>query len=281
MASNEIDSFVLKFRNLCYAGLKATLTLDAENGEAFVSLKAGLGHLPAPSIVPPHYHHGHKPLSAYRGPAYHRRQERRKAAAKHNLEAEKASSDNVNDSGNDEDLEMLEGKDEVTKEATGTKIDDENTIQHAEKANDIQEMSEDGNEVAKEATGTLIDDENTNKDADKGNESLECIICDFKSKWPNGLRVHMSRKHCNVEQLDGMTDTYELENDEKYDNTEHYWKTGRLGTFYKFFIDANDVLDNCSMLDDEERKNEKMKVLDARKRAFGASFRNFPPWCKN
>ena len=85
----------------------------------------------------------------------------------------------------------------------------------------------------------------------------------------------MSRKHCNVEQLDGMTDTSELENDEKYENTEHYWKTGRLGTFYQFFIDANDVLDNCNKLNNEEKKNEKMKVLDARKRAFGASFSNF------
>ena len=147
--------------------------MDAENGEAFVSLKAGLGQLSAPSIVLPNYRHGHKSLSTYRGPAYRRRQERRKAAAKHNLEAEKASSDDVNESGNDENLQILEGTDEVTEEATGTKLDDENTIKDAEIANNIQEMSEDENEVAEEATKTIsIDDENPNKDADKGDESL-------------------------------------------------------------------------------------------------------------
>ena len=266
MASGEIDSFVLKFKNLCYAGLKATLTLDAENGEAFVSLKAGLGYL------------GHKPPSTFRGPSYFRRQERRKAAAKQHLEAEKAPPNDV--SGNDENLKTPDEKDEVSEEATGTKIDDENTNKDAEKANENQEMHEDLNEVAEKVTGTIIDDENTNKNADKSDESLDCVICDIKSKWPNGLKVHMSRMHHNIEQLDGMIDTNKLEIDEKYENTEHYWKTGRLGNIYQFFIDANDVLDNCSNLDDEERKNEKMKVLDARKRAFGASFSNFPPWSK-
>ena len=37
-----------------------------------------------------------------------------------------------------------------------------------------------------------------------------------------------------------------------------------LSTFDQFFIDVNDILDNCN------KKKEKMKVLDARKRAFGA-----------
>ena len=148
--------------------------MDAENGEAFVSLKAGLGHLPPPMIVPPHYRrHCQKPPSTYRGPAYCRIQERRKAAAKQHLEAEKAPSNNVNESEKDENLDMPEDKDEVTEEVTGTKIDDENTIKHAEIANSIQEMSEDENEVAEEATKTIsIDDENPNKDADKGDESL-------------------------------------------------------------------------------------------------------------
>ena len=48
MASNEIESFVYKFKNLQYAGYTATLTLEAENGEAFVTLKACLGGLPPP-----------------------------------------------------------------------------------------------------------------------------------------------------------------------------------------------------------------------------------------
>ena len=29
-----------------------------------------------------------------------------------------------------------------------------------------------------------------------------CSICDFTRKWKNGLAVHMTRKHCHIEQLD-------------------------------------------------------------------------------
>ena len=48
MAHTEADSFVLKFKNLWHAGVKATLTFQSDNGEAFVTLKAGLGSLPPP-----------------------------------------------------------------------------------------------------------------------------------------------------------------------------------------------------------------------------------------
>ena len=32
--------------------------------------------------------------------------------------------------------------------------------------------------------------------------SFECELCDFVSNRKNGLAVHMSRKHPNLEQLD-------------------------------------------------------------------------------
>ena len=69
MAHCEVDSFVAKFKNLWYAGIKASLKIEAENGEASVVLSAGLG--PPPS-------QGQR--IRQRGPAYSRRQERRKAA---------------------------------------------------------------------------------------------------------------------------------------------------------------------------------------------------------
>ena len=78
MAPPEMESFLWKFKNLQYAGIKASLTFEAENGQVFVTLKAGLGYLPPP---PSGFHgagHGHGP--AKRPPAYWRRQERRKAA---------------------------------------------------------------------------------------------------------------------------------------------------------------------------------------------------------
>ena len=68
MAFIEIDSFVAKFKTLWHAGLEASLNIEAENGKAYVTLKAGLGHIPPP---PPH--DGYVPRFG-RGPAYHRRQ---------------------------------------------------------------------------------------------------------------------------------------------------------------------------------------------------------------
>ena len=55
-------------------------------------------------------------------------------------------------------------------------------------------------------------------------ESFTCILCDFTSKWKNGLAIHMTRKHCNIELLDGTTD--ETDEDEKYERSCHYWKNG-------------------------------------------------------
>ena len=119
MAHTEIDSFVLKFKYLCHAGYKASLSLESENGEAFVSLKAGLGFLPPPLLLPPAQGHGHgqhlPPRN--RGPAYTRRQERRRAAAKQPVEAVKAP--NISrDSENDEKSEDIE----ITQEVIGSNI---------------------------------------------------------------------------------------------------------------------------------------------------------------
>ena len=71
MASREIDSFVFKFKNLQYAGLKASLTLETENGESFVTLKANLGYLHPP---PNKYHCYNAGPPVNRPPSYFRRQ---------------------------------------------------------------------------------------------------------------------------------------------------------------------------------------------------------------
>ena len=76
MAHIEIDSFVTKFKYLCSAGFRTTLTIEAENGKASVCLKSDL------DVLPPQYISG-KPRhqsSRNRGPSYQRRQERRQAA---------------------------------------------------------------------------------------------------------------------------------------------------------------------------------------------------------
>ena len=102
-----------------------------------------------------------------------------------------------------------------------------------------------------------------------------CHICDFRSTRTNGLSIHMTRKHANIEQLDGSTSVSEdLEEDVKYFRTKSYWKEGRLGTSYQVFLDANDIVEKSDLSD----KSKKAKILDARKCAIGSNFKHSPSW---
>ena len=47
----------------------------------------------------------------------------------------------------------------------------------------------------------------------------------------NGLGVHISRKHKDIEQLDGSDSVSDdMDVDDKYVKTLHYWEKGRLST---------------------------------------------------
>ena len=65
MAIPEIDSFVLKFKNLLLAGINANLTINSKAGKAFLPLAAEV------DVRVPHPHHA--------GAARLRRRERRAA----------------------------------------------------------------------------------------------------------------------------------------------------------------------------------------------------------
>ena len=82
-----------------------------------------------------------------------------------------------------------------------------------------------------------------------------------------------------MEQFDDLKNAENSEIDQKYENTKHYWKTGWLGTNYRTFVDANDIIESSEILE-EQKKIELTKVLEARKKAFGRSYTNFPPWCR-
>ena len=110
--------------------------------------------------------------------------------------------------------------------------------------------------------------------ADQATDGFSCDICDFKSNWANGLSIHIARKHCSIEQVDGIDD---LKENYKYPDTCHYWKTGRLGTVFQTFIDVNEIIDT-SNLSEVIKEIEKAKVLDARKCAFGENYAYVPPW---
>ena len=59
--------------------------------------------------------------------------------------------------------------------------------------------------------------------AEKAEVDFSCLICDFRSNWENGLKIHMARKHCNIEQFDGNVSVAsdELDDDKKYSKTYH------------------------------------------------------------
>jgi hypothetical protein len=65
----------------------------------------------------------------------------------------------------------------------------------------------------------------------------------------NGLAIHMTKKHAQLEQLDGNTsiseDSEEIERD-KYSETIRYWKEGKLGTTFQSYLDANDVIETSN-----------------------------------
>ena len=239
MAHTEADSFVLKFKNLWHAGVKATLTFQSDNGEAFVTLKAGLGSLPPPPNQAGHAH-VHRGYGRHRSPSYLRRQDRRRAAR------------------------------EAAEQNAPTQAEQVCVTENEANAT-IENIVED---VAHESSEIPMNDE-----AEEAEKRFECILCDFNSNWENGIKIHMSRKHGNIEQLDGNIEI-EDENfiDEKYERTEHYWKKGWLGRFYHTFLDASKIIDECHGMPEDIKEGERKKVLEARKASLGTCYHAYPPW---
>ena len=78
--------------------------------------------------------------------------------------------------------------------------------------------------------------------AEQANLELSCDLCDFKSKWKNGVKIHKTRIHRNMEQLDGSNDLKEEEEDFKYLATCRYWEEGEIGTGFQTYLDAVDII---------------------------------------
>ena len=78
----ELSSFLTKFKHLCNAGFEASLQLTSRNGYATVSLEVALGPLESTSNTSNDVKSPLKPKRK-RSPAYFRRQEIRRNAAKH------------------------------------------------------------------------------------------------------------------------------------------------------------------------------------------------------
>ena len=77
-----------------------------------------------------------------------------------------------------------------------------------------------------------------------------------KSSFEVGLKVHIGKKHSNIEQIDGHG---EVEDNNRYENTEEYWREGRLGN-----ANAMHLIEHCDTSEDSKEK-EKENVLEVRK----------------
>ena len=83
----ELDSFVTKLKNLWNLGISATLNVEVDGGKASIVIKADLGYL-----QPPLNNNSRQVSRSHRGPAYRRRQERRRNVYNVELNAGTANS---------------------------------------------------------------------------------------------------------------------------------------------------------------------------------------------
>ena len=241
----ELHSFVNKFVSLWQSGCDASLHIESKAGNAFLNLQLGLGQAKA---------HPHAGCHRKGGPARQRRRAKREAERQARVTAEQAVMN-----------EKATTDDETEKEAE--KVVTEAEVEKSNLEKDISEKDivlEKGKITAENA---LTD--------------FKCEICDFSSNWKNGLEIHMSRKHSSIEQLDGNSSLSlideDKDDDQKYLDTLHYWKSGRLSSVYQTFLDANEIIDKSNFAEDV-KKIEKEKILEARKSAFGNDFKYYPPW---
>ena len=101
MYVTELDSFVKKFYQLWNDGLSAHLDLDTQAGSAWVGLRVQLGHVPGP------LHQVHPFPQEVESPSRRRRRARRAAAQKEN--AEKANTNETEETGDENNAEKASG----------------------------------------------------------------------------------------------------------------------------------------------------------------------------
>ena len=81
--------------------------------------------------------------------------------------------------------------------------------------------------------------------------SFECELCDFVSNRESGLKIHTTRKHPTIEQLDGNIEDFQIKNKhwrkeyERHDEfIEDYLMTGEISQE----ITGNDIKDHLEIL---------------------------------
>ena len=170
MADTEINSFLMKFKTLCCAGMNASLNMSCSNGKATVTLQADVGFIgPPPPLAP------QTPIK-HRNPAYHRRIARRQAmrqTSNYSVKAEQAAA------VMDEDILVEADKPDSV-------VDNEGAEQ-APYNNDI-----DSNEQCTEQCGEEIDSDELERDKLVDQVIIHLVPpSDCRKKIPNAKEVEI------------------------------------------------------------------------------------------
>ena len=200
MYVNELQSFIFKFHQLWEAGVTAHLDLDTHAGQAWVGLRAQLGNVPGP--LHQHQRHQNAQATPHRSPAYHRRQERRKAAKTSAADATIANTAEQAVMTRDSTAEIAVNHVAVINVAE--KVMNENLTE-----TEIPERNTQNAHDNKSEEETIKE----NKIADK---AIPCDFCEKTFKTASGLKSHERGKHRassgspipQVDGLDDLEDTY-------------------------------------------------------------------------
>ena len=257
------EAFVLaslkEFVKLWGSGSQASFQLECKDRQACLKFSTQLGSPADLHFVPPFPSHGFHERPQYprhKGPAQRERDRARAAAHRANQQL------------------LIEAGKPAAAATTNTELSD--SVQHSQQNQVPASLAGSQSPPTAPAGGPPSPHQAAAAAASARND-FPCLICDFESNWENGLKVHMTKKHLKVEQIDGNATLDDSEEDDKYLETCHYWKTGRLGTVFQTFFDVNQIIDS-SNLSEEIKQIEKAKVLEARKCAFGENFKHVPPW---
>ena len=109
------------------------------------------------------------------------------------------------------------------------------------------------------------------KESEAAASHLACEVCGFEAASSVGLKIHTRKKHEEIPQLDG---------EGPYESYTDCWWINQRNDSLKCFQKYIDVLKDIddSTLSEQEKNEEKEKVNNGRKSAFGDNFKWFPPW---
>ena len=98
-----------------------------------------------------------------------------------------------------------------------------------------------------------------------------CELCDFQGVSTVGLKIHKSRKHEDIPQIDGA--------DSNQRETDSWWEEHNklsLRSYQMYIAVLKDIED--AKISEEEKLIEKENVTNVRKEALGKIFDQCPPW---